>query len=572
MKTSPIALLRCAALLGLATGTCSSAADIAQQTADAVYLNGVVWTADAARPTAEAFAVHGDRLVAIGSNVEVKKNVGAETMIVDLRGGFVVPGFIDVHAHYPGRPLSRLDLSGVDSLAEFQRQIVDFAAEHPTEKWIIGYGWGYGVLPEMKAHKRYVDTVVADRPVFLVERDGHMCLVNSKALELAGITRDTPNPENGQIVRDASGEPTGELLERAMRLVRKLLPAVTPEETYQAFKVHTDAAAAAGITSVQNAHGTTADHAVFVRGRDEGTLKFRLRLAWKLPRVGNAKEDSVYAQKLAELMKLREDFRGPLLEFGVLKEFVDGTVDARTAAMLEPLAGGANGNLIWKHDELNEAVVRADREGFQIMLHAVGDAAVRAVIDAYEQAHKTNGYRESRHRIEHAEIVDRADLARMKQLGVVVCTQPMFASPDSTTLRSFAVLLGPERAARADNFKQFDDAGIMQAFGTDWPYFPLPPLLGIYTAVTRMTPAGTPEGGWYPENRISVEAALRHYTCDAAYACFMEQTRGTLAPGKLADFVVLSRNLLQIVPAEILKTKVLLTVLGGRPTYRAEGW
>ena len=448
--------------------------------------------------------------------------------------------------------------------------MAEYAHSHPGGSWITGDGWGYAAFPDKVAHRRYIDAVISDRPVCLKERDGHMLLVNSKALALAGITRATPDPEHGKIVRDATGEPTGELLEGGvMKLVARLMPNPTPEATYQAFLTHMGEATAAGITAVQNAHGNESDHALFVRARDAGALKIRLRLAWPLKYPGDDKES---AKRLADLAKLRADFSGPLLDFGVLKGFVDGTVDARSAAMLEPLVGGANGKPFWEPEALNHAVAFYDQAGYQVMLHAVGDRAVRLALDAYEFAAKTNHSSGRRHRIEHAEIVDSADLPRFKSLGVVAVTEPMYASPDPTTLESFAVLLGPERASRADAFKRFDDAGATQAFASDWPVFPQPPLLGIYTAVTRMTPAGTPPGGWYPDGRVTVETALRHYTIDGAYACFAEQERGSLASGKLADFVVLSKDLLQIPPAEILETKVLLTVLGGQPTYRSEGW
>jgi len=506
---------------------------------------------------------------AVGTNVAIRALADPTTKVVDLRGNFVTPGFQDAHAHFPGPPVNRVDLAGAETLEEFQRRVSEFARAHPAESWVVGDGWGYAAFPDKIAHKRHLDAVIADRPVCLTERDGHMCLVNSKVLALAGITRLTPDPEHGKIVRDADGDATGELLENAQRLAKKLIPAPPPEQRYRDFLVRMDAAAAAGITAIQNAHGNEADHAVFARVRDAGALKVRLRLAWPLKYPGDEKES---AAKLAELAKLRLDFSGPLLEFGILKGFVDGTVDGRTAAMLEPLVGGANGMPFWELEALNHTVAFYDRAGFQVMLHAVGDRAVRLALDAYEFAAKTNGTSGRRHRVEHAEIVDPVDLPRFKSLGVVACTEPLYASPDPTTLESFAVLLGPERASRADAFKRFDDAGATQAFASDWPVFPQPPLLGIYTAVTRMTPAGTPPGGLYPDGRVTVETALRHYTIDGAYACFAEKERGSLVAGKLADFIVLSKDLRKIPPAEILQTKVLLTVLGGQPAHRAEDW
>jgi hypothetical protein len=265
----------------------------------------------------------------------------------------------------------------------------------------------------------------------------------------------------------------------------------------------------------------------------------------------------------------RDTFRGPLLKLGAIKGMLDGTVDARTAAMFEPYVGGGTGIPFWEQDDLNKVVALYDKEGFQVLLHAIGDKAIAMALDAFEHAAKINGTSGRRHRIEHAEVPRLSDLPRWRQLGVIASTQAMFANPDATVLENFAVLLGPERAARADSFRIYDDAGIVQAFGSDWGVFPFEPLRGIHVAVTRTTPRGTPPGGWYPEGRISVEAALRHYTRDGAYASFDEEVRGTLTAGKLADFVVLSKDILTVPPAEILTTKVLRTVMGGQDTYRA---
>jgi predicted amidohydrolase YtcJ len=257
-----------------------------------------------------------------------------------------------------------------------------------------------------------------------------------------------------------------------------------------------------------------------------------------------------------------------LLKFGAVKGVLDGTVDARTAAMFEPYVGGGTGIPFWEQDDLNKTVALYDKEGFQVLLHAIGDKAINMALNAFEYAEKTNGTSGRRHRVEHAEVPLLSDLPRFKQLGVIASTQAMFANPDATVLENFAVLLGPKRASHADSFKIYDDAGVTQAFGSDWGVFSFAPLPAIYCVVTRMTPEGTPVGGWYPASRITVEAALRHFTRDGAYASFDENVRGTLSSGKLADFVVLSKDILTIPPADILKTKVLLTVMGGNDTYR----
>lgn len=542
---------------------------------DRIFLNGKIWTGDDAHPSAEALAISGDKIIAVGSNTEVKGLAAPDTAIVDLRGRFITPGFQDSHLHFPGPSINEVDLVGANTLTEFQTRIATFAKSHPSLPWIQGSGWGYATFPDKSPDKKYLDAILPDRPVYVTERDGHMGLANSKALALAGIDRDTPDPPNGHIMRDARGEPTGELKEAAQGLLEKLIPPVTTEDTYQSLLQHMDEAAAAGITSVQNATWNRKNWPAYLRAASEGRLKIRFRFApIILPSEGGAPtqhklKTPLTAADLAYYKELRDTFRGPMLQFGAIKGFLDGTIDAKTAAMFEPYVGGGSGIPFWEQDDLNQTVALYDREGFQIMLHAIGDKAVHMALDAYEYAAKTNGTSGRRHRIEHGELPRLSDLPRFKQLGVIASTQAMFASPDPTTLQNFAVVLGPERTAHADAFRLYDDAGAVQAFGSDWPVFPFTPLLGIYTAATRMTPQGTPAGGWYPENRIPVEAALRHFTRDGAYASFNEKVRGTLTAGKLADFVVLSADILKIPPDEIINTKVLLTVMGGKDTYRA---
>ena len=542
--------------------------------ADRIFVNGNIWTGDDAHPKAEAFAVSGDKLLAVGSNRQIRSLASPETAIVDLKGRFVVPGFQDSHLHFPGPSVNSVRFDGIETLDAFQKRLSEFAKSHAKLLWITGGGWGYSAFPNQTVDKRYVDAVVSDRPVYVSERDGHMGLANSKALQIAGITRDTPDPPNGHIMKDASGEPTGELKESAQELMYSKIPPPTEDETYETLLKHMDEAAADGLTSVQNATWSPADQPVFVRALAANALKLRFRFApLILPADGGAPahhnlQKPLTSEDLKEYVRLRDTFRGPLMKFGSIKGFLDGTVDARTAAMFEPYVGGGTGIPFWEQDDLNKTVALYDKEGFQVMLHAIGDKAINMALNAFEYAAKTNGTTGRRHRIEHVEVPLLADLPRFKQLGVIASTQALFASPDATVLQNFAVLLGPERASHADSFKIFDDAGAVQVFGSDWNVFDFSPLKGIYTAVTRMTPEGTPPGGWYPAGRISMEAALRHYTRDGAYASFDEDIRGTLTAGKLADFVVLSKDLLAIPPADILKTKVLLTMMGGKETYR----
>jgi len=556
------------AVASFALATCQA------QHVDRILINGKIFTEDDAHPEAQALAISGDKILAVGSTGQIKALAAPDTSVLDLHGRLVVPGFQDSHLHFPGKSVHELDLHSVETLSDFQQQLAAFAKAHPSLPWITGAGWGYSAFPNQAVDKKYIDAVISDRPVYLFERDGHMGLANSKALALAGVTSATPDPPNGHIMREPNGEPTGEFKEAAQDLIAGKIPPTTPDDQYQSLLQHMDEAARGGITSVQDAYTSLDTFPVFERAAAANALKLRFRFAPPiLPVEGGAPakhrlEKPLTESDLATYRKLRDVYQGPLLKFGAIKGFLDGTVDARTAAMFQPYVGGGTGIPFWEQDDLNQVVALYDKEGFQIMLHAIGDRAINMALNAFEYAAKTNGTSGRRHRIEHVEIPQLSDLPRFKQLGVIASTQPMFASPDATVLQNFATLLGPDRASHADSFKIFDDAGAVQAFGSDWGVFPFEPLPAIYTAVTRMTSKGTPAGGWYPAGRVSVEAALRHYTRDGAYASFDENVRGTLAPGKLADFVVLSKDILTIPPADILTTKVLLTVMGGKETYR----
>ncbi len=535
------------------------------QAPDRILVNATIWTGVEGAPRAEALAIRGDRITAVGSERQVRALAGPRTIVTDLGGRLVIPGFEDSHWHFEAREEAALDDAG--SRAELARRLRAYAAEHPGTGWLIGSGWGFADFGREGPHRRWLDSLFPSRPVALSDRDGHTLLVNSRALSLAGIGRDTKDPPAGTIDRDASGEPTGVLRETARAAVSRLLPPVTAEEAHAALLRVLARAAAFGLTAVQIASGESSgsvEQQAYRRAFREGTLPVRLRVSGPLSRVPDDDE-------IARVVALRDSFPGPVLRFGILKGMLDGTVDARTAAMLEPYVGGGTGLPRWSRDSLDRAVARWDSAGIQLELHAIGDAAIRMALDAYEHAARANGTSGRRHRVEHIEVPSLADLPRFRSLGVIASTQAIFATPDATTLENYAPLLGPERSARANAFRLFDDAGAVQAFGSDYPVFTMDPLRGIHAAVTRTTVEGTPSGGWYPEHRLTVEAALRHYTRDAAFSAFAERERGTLEVGRLADFAVLSEDILRGPPEAILRAKVLLTVMGGRETYRADG-
>lgn len=528
---------------------------------DVILHNARIWTGDAAQVSAEAIAIRGDRIVAVGTNAEVLALAGDSTRVEDLQGRRVIPGMHDAHWHLPTRRTA--DLAGAKDAAEVVARLRAFAAELPADAWITGRGWTPDMFSQNTAHRRYLDEAFAERPVFITDRDGHQGLANTTALRLAAVSAETRDPADGVIVRDANGAPTGLLQESAMGIVRRLLPSPSEREVYGALREQMQKAAALGLTAVQmaNSVGPT-ERAAFAQAAADDSLKLRFRIAFPF---SEAVTDSAL-QSYGALAKETNAY----VRYGVAKGMLDGTVDAGTAAMLEPYTGSTSRGLpMWELDALARTMARYDRAGVQVQVHAIGDAAVRLALDAFERVEKENGPRDRRGRIEHLEVPHPADLPRFKALGVIASSQAIFATPDATALANYVPLLGPVRSARAMPFKAIDNAGAVQAFGSDYPVFPMDPLLGIYTAVTRQLPDGSPPGGWQPQHRISVEQALKHYTWGSAYAAFREHEMGVLKVGFLADLVVLSEDILVRDASMLLRAKPVLTLLGGRETFRA---
>lgn len=528
---------------------------------DAVYLNARIWTGDSARPAATAIAVRGDRIVAVGDDSSVRALASSATRVEDLGGRRMLPGFHDAHWHLPTRRSA--DLVGARDAAEIVTRLQAFAATLPAEAWVTGRGWTPDMFPRNTAHRRYLDEAFPDRAVLLTDRDGHQVLANQRALSLAGVGLETPEPAGGAIVRDADGRPTGLLQETASALVRRKLPDPTADEVYAALRYEMHRAASLGLTALQVANAPdSAERLAYERALAQDSLLVRLRVALPFER-------DVSDSAIAEFQARTRRWSGPLLRTGIAKGMLDGTVDAATAAMLAPYAiGEGQGLPRWEAAALAEALARYDRAGLQVELHAIGDRAVRVALDAFEEVARRNGPRDRRGRVEHLEVPDPADLPRFARLGVIASTQAIFATPDKTTLENYVPMLGPVRSAQAMPFKALEDAGAWQAFGSDYPVFPMDPLLGMWTAVTRQLPDGTPAGGWHPQHRISVESALRYYTAGSAYAAFREQDLGVLREGMLADFVVLSEEILGVEPSALLRARPLLTVMGGRVTFR----
>lgn len=529
---------------------------------DAILHNGKVWTGDTLRPSATALAIRGERIVAVGSDAEILALAGDSTAVEDLKGRRVIPGLHDAHWHFRTRRTA--DLGDAKDAAELVTRLQAFAAEMPADAWITGRGWTPDMFPRNTAHRRFLDAAFPDRPVLITDRDGHQAIANATALRLAAVSAETRDPTDGVIVREPDGTPTGLLQESAMGLVRRLLPAPSELEVRRSLNELMAHAASVGLTAVQVANATTAtEDSAIARANAADSIRLRFRIAVPFT---EAATDSVLGAYAARAR--RET--GPYLRFGIAKGMLDGTVDAGTAAMLEPYTGSESRGLpMWELTPLVNTLARYDRAGLQVELHAIGDRAIRLALDAFDSLAARNGPRDRRGRVEHLEVPHPEDLPRFKRLGVIASTQAIFAMPGPTSMQNYVPLLGPVRERRAMPFKALDDAGAIQAFGSDYPVFPMDPLLGIYTAVTRQLADGTPRGGWVPEQRISVERALHFYTWGSAYAAYREHELGVLAPGYYADLVVLSEDILVPDPQALLRAKPVLTMLGGRAVHRA---
>jgi predicted amidohydrolase YtcJ len=552
----PVALVL-AILLGFTVAATARGDGVAA--ADVVLRNARIWTGDPRQPAASALAIRGERLVAVGTDRALRRHVGPQTRVWDLRGQRVVPGFIDAHFHFSAEMVPDLLNSG--TTAELLQRIRSLAEAAPAGAWLRSQGWAYSEFPDLLPHRRLIDPLTPGRPAWLMARDGHMALANSKALQLAGITRDTPDPPGGRIERDASGEPTGELKGKAMAMITRLIPPSTDAERRDAVARTMRAAASHGITTVHRLDGGRGDAVsrVLEEGAESGSLKLRIYASVNLDATPEGLD-------FARTQRAR--YRGPMLRYGIVKGVTDGTIDAKTAWMLEPYTSGGTGLFYRLPGELRHSVLAYDREGFQLALHAVGDRAIRNVLDLLEEAARINGTSGLRHRIEHLDVPHPQDLARLQPLGVIVSSQPNFAFPDATNLGNYAVLLGPLRMARAQAFRSIDSSGAVQVFGSDYPVSSMDALAAMRTAVERTDLKGQPAGGWYPEQRLDIEAALRHFTVDGAYAGFAERDTGALVAGRYADFAVLSHDILDGRPKSLRDARVQLTVLGGRITWQ----
>lgn len=516
---------------------------------------------------ATAVAIGDGRILGIGDERDARGWSRPTTTVVDAEGGLVMPGFNDAHMHLRDGAISldRLDLFGITTLDAVQQAIAEYAAARPDQPWVAGRGWLYAAFPGGMPTREHLDAVVPHRPAYFECFDGHSAWANSRALEIAGVSAATADPPDGRIVRDAGGRPTGALKERAAELVDRLVPVPDAAEMPGLLERALLGAAALGITAVQDAWGRPEELRLLRELAAGGRLPVRVRLALEMPPWNGGTD---FGRRLVELEALRaEEPDTAHLRTGILKSFLDGVVEARTAYLLEPYPGtNAHGDPRWADDELRDAVAVVHARGWQVELHAIGNAAVRQALDAYE-ALGAGEAAARRHRIEHIETIHPADLPRFPRLGVVASMQPMHAVPDASQVDVWSDALPAAVAASGWRLRSLLRAGATLAFGSDWPVVPIDPMLEMQAAVHRRAANGQPEGGWLPEEGISVADALTAATWGSAYAEHAEQERGHLSPGALADLIVLDRDLLDEAPGAVAGSRVRLTVVGGRIAY-----
>jgi predicted amidohydrolase YtcJ len=528
--------------------------------ASLVIRNARIWTGAPTAPWATALAIRGERLVAVGTNREVDTLVGAGTEVIDAPAGLVLPGFIDSHVHLlsSGFELSSVQLRDAQTPEEFARRIGAMAATLAPGEWIEGGSWDHqnwgGALPS----RDWVDALTPDHPILVSRLDGHMALANGKALELAGVNRDTPDLEGGKIVRDNDGAPTGILKDNAMNLVSRLIPEPTPAQEDRALEMAMDNLAGNGVTTVHTMGYDWSDWEAYRRARGEGRLRTRIysvlpiaqweRLAGELETNGHG-----------------DDW----LRIGGLKGFMDGSLGSHTAAFFEPFSDAPDdrGLFVTPPEQMRDWAVAADAAGLQLLIHAIGDRANAALLDIFAEVARQNGARDRRCRIEHAQHLRPQEIRRIAELGVIPSMQPYHAIDDGRWADS---VIGPERSRHTYAFRSLIDAGAQLAFGSDWSVAPASPILGIHAAVTRQTLDGAHPGGWVPEEKISVEEALAAYTRNGAYASFEEGSKGKLAPGMLADVVILDRDITAVPSEHIVNARVVRTIVGGQTVFRRD--
>jgi len=538
-----------------------------KEKADMVILNGKVVTIDNDNPRAEAIAIVDDRIVAVGTNAKIKKYVDeAQTELIDAQGRLVIPGFNDAHAHFGPVNPDYVELRYITDPAVITEKVREQVSRSKPGELIRGGHWEHEMFITREwPTKELIDIVAPNNPVVLSRADGHSVLVNSYVIEHSGITKDTPDPFGGEIQRDPeTGEPTGIFKEAATQLLKYGgIPVERTEEeeaqrTWQGYLMALENARKLGITSIQIPG--RANWTMYEKLLDEGELTSRID-------IGAVLTDDI--ERLEQYGKLREKYpqENDWLRFGYLKDFMDGTLGSGTALMFEPFSDEPDkaGLPQMTYEELEKKVVAADAAGFQIGIHAIGTKANNWILNAYQKAREINGERDSRHRSEHAQLLIQDDIPRFAELCVIASMQPTHCITDK---RFCEKRIGLERSKGAYAWRSLLDAGARIAFGTDYSVEPLNPMEGLYAAVTRKDRKGEEGEGWFPEEKLSMEEAIRLYTLGSAYAQFMEERKGKIKEGYLADIVITDKDLMTVPEDEIMKTTVDYTIVGGKVVFR----
>jgi predicted amidohydrolase YtcJ len=541
-----------------------------QGQADLILVHGKIWTENPRQPEAEAVAIQGNRILEVGESDSVLKLAGPKTKVVDLKGRRVVPGFNDAHVHFymGGDGITSVQLHEASSAEEFRKKIAEFARSRPKGEWILNGNWDHERwTPAHLPTHQLIDDVTNDNPVFVNRSDGHMCLANALAMKLAGVDRNTKDVPGGVIVRDANGNPTGIFKDAAKNVIEGVLPHPSLDHILSALQAAQDYATENGVTSVQDMGVYTA--------QGVNTMADVIRAYQTLEKRGELRVRVSTHLPLADWKRLASagimaGFGTEKLQLGALKSFADGSLGSTTAWFFEPYSDAPNTSGIpspelLHPEEMYEEMRDADRAGLQLAVHAIGDRAIRAILDMFERLEREDGISERRLRIEHAQHLSPADVPRFAKLHVVASMQPYHAIDDG---RWADKRIGPERVKTTYAFRSLLDSGAVLAFGSDWFVAPINPLVGIYAAVTRRTLDGKHPDGWVPQQRISVAEAVHAYTVGAAYASLEDGIKGSIEPGKLADLVVLSEDIFHIDPVEIQDVKVDITIFDGRVIFK----
>lgn len=528
----------------------------APETASLVVRDARVWTGNADQPWAEAVASRGDSIIAVGSNTEIEALIGEDTEVISVTGSMLVPGFIDTHVHFiaSGSGLASVQLRDAATPEEFSARIGEFAKNVAPGEWIMYGDWDHTLWGGELPRRDWIDDVTPDNPVWVYRLDGHMALANSAALALSGVDADSADIDGGTIVRYEDGRPTGLLKDNAMMMVEEVIPEAAAAKLDREARAAMEHVAGNGVTSVHDMAGWQS-LATYRRAQGRGEMLTRIYSVVPL-RDWEKLRDEVAAKGTGD----------EWLRIGGLKGFMDGSLGSHTAAMLEPFTDEPEdkGFLINDLDDMRDWVTGADAAGLQVMVHAIGDSAIRDLLDVFLDAVETNGERDRRFRMEHAQHIAPEDVERFAVQKIIASMQPYHAIDDG---RWAEEVIGPERAKTTYAFRSLIDAGATVTFGSDWSVAPATPIEGIYAAVTRQTLDGANPGGWVPEQIVTVEQSLHAYTTAAAYSSFEEDIKGMLKPGMLADFVLLDRDLTQIDPETIRDTEILRTVVGGEVVY-----